>query len=261
MPIQAIEPQRLYRQIGDQLRALIAAGEFAPGTRLPAERTLASELGVSRPSLREALIALEVEGYVEVRKGSGIYVCETLGHPNVGLDLTGEEAPLELIRARRLVEGEVAAAAARLGRKAQFDLVEDAIDRMQAAAERGVNPLDADRLFHVRVAEASGNSVLIGLVRRLFDARMGPLFDKLERHFETPAVWAHAIEEHRAVLKALRARDPGAARAAMRRHMDVAFKRLTSSLTTRVGARGKPVQRPAPVKRKGARSRAAVARL
>ncbi len=74
MPFQAIEPRRLYRQIADQLRALIEAGEFRVGTRLPPERDLALKMGVSRPSVREALIALEVEGLVEVRMGSGIYV-------------------------------------------------------------------------------------------------------------------------------------------------------------------------------------------
>jgi DNA-binding FadR family transcriptional regulator len=176
--------------------------------------------------------------------GSGIYVCETPAAQGLRLDLAGEEAPLELIRARRIVEGEVAASAARVGRKPQFDAIEDAIDRMQADADRGVNPLDADRLFHVRVAEASGNSVLVGLVRRLFDARMGPLFDKLDRHFETPEVWAQAIEEHREVLKALRARNPAAARTAMRRHMSIAFRRLTSSLTAaRKPRRSKAVKR------------------
>ena len=74
MPLQLVEPQRLYRQIAEQLRALIGKGEFAVGTRLPAERDLAKQLGVSRPSVREALIALEVEGWVEVRIGSGVYV-------------------------------------------------------------------------------------------------------------------------------------------------------------------------------------------
>ena len=72
MPLQTVEPQRLYRQIAEQLRQLIASGEFAVGARLPAERELASQLGVSRPSVREALIALEVEGIIEVRTGSGI---------------------------------------------------------------------------------------------------------------------------------------------------------------------------------------------
>ena len=74
MPLQTIEPQRLYRQIAEQLRGLMNTGEFGVGSRLPAERDLATQLGVSRPSVREALIALEVEGVIEVRTGSGIYV-------------------------------------------------------------------------------------------------------------------------------------------------------------------------------------------
>jgi DNA-binding transcriptional regulator YhcF (GntR family) len=74
MPIQAIEPRRLYLQIADQIRSMITVGEFPPGSRLPAERELAKRFGVSRPSMREALIALEVEGYVDVRPGSGILV-------------------------------------------------------------------------------------------------------------------------------------------------------------------------------------------
>jgi DNA-binding FadR family transcriptional regulator len=231
MPIQAIESQRLYRQISSQLRTLILDGEFPVGSRLPAERNLAVQLGVSRPSLREALIALEVEGYIEVRMGSGIYVCEPPSPSSGGFDLSGEEGPLELIRARAVVEGEIAAIAAKTGRKPQFDAVEEAIEMMEAAASAGVTPIDADRLFHLRIAEATGNSVLVGVVGRLFDARLGPLFDQLHSHFETPEVWAQAIAEHREVLKALRAKDPALARAAIQKHMDIAYKRLTSSLT------------------------------
>ena len=74
MPLQTIEPQRLYRQIAEQLRLRMGQSEFAAGARLPAERDLAKQLGVSRPTVREALIALEVEGWVEVRSGSGVYV-------------------------------------------------------------------------------------------------------------------------------------------------------------------------------------------
>ena len=74
MPIHAVESRRLYRQIADQIAALIEKGEYGAGSRLPPERDLAKQLGVRRPSVREALIALEVEGYVEVRVGSGVYV-------------------------------------------------------------------------------------------------------------------------------------------------------------------------------------------
>lgn len=245
MPIHSIEPQRLYRQISAQLRTLIQAGEFPVGSRLPAERDLSVQLGVSRPSLREALIALEVEGYIEVRMGSGIYVCEPPSSVDAGFDLSGEEGPLELIRARALVEGEVAALAARSGRKAQFDAIEEAIAQMAAEAAAGIKPLDADRLFHVRVAQATGNSVLVGVVRRLFDLRLGPLFDQLNSHFETPEVWAQAIAEHREVLAALRRKDPELARAVMQRHMDIAYRRLTSSLTrARKRAAGTPGAAP-----------------
>jgi DNA-binding FadR family transcriptional regulator len=232
MPIQAIEPQRLYRQISNQLRELIIGGEFPVASRLPSERELSAQLGVSRPSLREALIALEVEGYIEVRMGSGIYVCEPPAQPAKGFDLSGEEGPLELIQARSLLEGEVAAAAAKLGKKRHFDAIREAIDQMEADALAGVKPLDADRSFHVRIAEATGNSVLVGVVRRMFDLRLGQLFDQLHSHFETPDVWAQAIAEHRAVLDALRAKDPERAREAMRHHMDVAYRRLSSSLTS-----------------------------
>jgi DNA-binding FadR family transcriptional regulator len=244
MPIQAIEPQRLYRQISGQLRSLIRSGEFPIGSRLPSERDLSVQLGVSRPSLREALIALEVEGYIEVRMGSGIYVCEPPAAATDGYDFSGEEGPLELIRARALLEGEIAALAAKTGRKRHFDAVEKAIDAMEADAAAGVQPLDADRLFHIRVAEATGNSVLVGVVRRLFDARTGPLFDQLHSHFETPDVWADAVAEHRAVLAALRAKDPLAARAAMQRHMQIGYRRLTSSLL-KAPKKAKAAQEPA----------------
>src|SRR5215813_6700324 len=102
MPIQAVDNRRLYRQIADQIAALIEGGEYAAGARLPPERDLARQLGVSRPSVREALIALEVEGYVEVRVGSGVYV---LGkQPKAArAALPADSGPFELIKARSLI--------------------------------------------------------------------------------------------------------------------------------------------------------------
>ena len=110
MPLQSIETRRLYQQIAQQLQQLILAGEFAPGSRLPAERELATQLGVSRPSVREALIALEVEGWVEVRTGSGVYVLERSARTGERLPVNAW-GPLEVIRARRVIEGEIAALA------------------------------------------------------------------------------------------------------------------------------------------------------
>src|SRR5258705_10923586 len=107
MPIQTIEPRRLYRQIADQLRGLVERGEYAVGSRLPTERELADMLGVSRPTVREALIALEVEGRLRIRVGSGIYV--NAQQPiEAGPAPTPIEGPFEVLRARAFVESAVA---------------------------------------------------------------------------------------------------------------------------------------------------------
>jgi DNA-binding FadR family transcriptional regulator len=228
VPLQTLEPKRLYRQIADQLRTLIASGEFAVGARLPAERDLAQQLGVSRPSVREALIALEVEGRVEVRTGSGVYVLDRSARRAVPVEALGW-GPLELIRARRVVEGETAALAAQSAKRADRDAIAGALDEMRALAARGVMPLDADRAFHVAIVQASGNAVLIETVQGFLDSRLGPLFKRLGGHFETGKSWQSAIAEHEAIAAAIMARDPDAARAAMHEHMDRAHQRFSVS--------------------------------
>ena len=231
MPIQAVENRRLYRQIADQIASLVESGEYKPGERLPAERVLATQLGVSRPSVREALIALEVEGYVEVRVGSGVYVTNTGAGVGRNAALPADSGPFELIRARWLIEGECAAQAAREGSRAQLRSIEDALADMvhEHGTKKSVMPLAADRLFHLRIAEASGNSAFVLLVKTLWDQRTGPLFMQLENHFTTDATWVTAIKEHREIVNAIVKRDPKAARAAMRRHMDNAAKRFSKS--------------------------------
>ena len=226
MRLQVVEPRRLYRQIADQLRTLIGKGEVAPGARLPAERDLARQLGVSRPSLREALIALEVEGLLDVRVGSGIYVSQADAHGR-GAEIAGAYGPFEVIRARSLIEGECAALAARHGTAAQLRGIRRAHADLQKEAKRHHNPLDADRAFHVAIAQATGNSALELVVQTLWDQRVGPLYRALEIKLEYPAMAAETLGEHQAVLDAILARAPAAARAAMRRHMDQTRKRYS----------------------------------
>jgi DNA-binding FadR family transcriptional regulator len=231
MPLQAVEPQRLYRQIAEQLRSLITAGEFPPGSRLPAERDLANQLGVSRPSVREALIALEVEGWVEVRGGSGVYVLDRPGQLNGHAKKVPatEWGPLELIRARRVIEGEIASIAATHATRKQVKAIREAIDWMKQDADRNVAPLDGDRAFHTAIAEACDNAVLLETVQAFWDARHGPLFTRLGGYFETQASWRKAIAEHEAVLAAIEAHDAAAARAAMQNHMDKSHTRFSAS--------------------------------
>jgi GntR family transcriptional repressor for pyruvate dehydrogenase complex len=229
MPLQAVENRRLYRQIADQIAALIERGEYGVGERLPPERDLAKHLGVSRPSVREALIALEVEGYVEVRVGSGVYVKSPNPAGARADPLPEDSGPFELIRARWLIESECAALAAKEATRAQVRAMEEALDQMEADRERGSMPLASDRVFHLRLAEASGNSALALVVKTLWDQRTGPLFLRLEHHFDTPALWSTAISEHRDIVAAIARHDAGGARAAMRKHMNRAAKRFSTS--------------------------------
>ena len=228
MPLQAVDNRRLYRQIADQITALIDKGEYGAGARLPPERDLAKQLGVSRPSVREALIALEVEGYVDVRVGSGVYVVGPRPARRTEA-LPADSGPFELIKARWLIEAECAAFAAKAATKAQVRAMEEALEQMEDDRGKGAMPLDADRLFHLRIAEGSGNSALALVVKTLWDQRMGPLFLRLEHHFDTPELWGVAIREHRDIVAAIARHDASGARAAMRRHMDHAARRFSKS--------------------------------
>ncbi len=229
MPFQSIEPRRLYRQIAEQIRGLIRSGEYPAGARLPPERDLAKQLGVSRPSVREALIALEVEGLVEVRIGSGIYVKGPARDSDE--DPTAVHAvagPFELLRARYVIESECAALAAKSAKKAQIAAIEDAATQMQDEFDADTQPLAGDRLFHVRIAEATGNGALVAVIKMLWEERTGALYKQLEHHYDSPALWTAAMAEHRAVLNAITSHNATGARTAMQRHLNQAYKRFST---------------------------------
>ncbi len=229
MPFQSIEPRRLYRQIADQIRTLIKSGEYAAGARLPPERDLAKQLGVSRPSVREALIALEVEGLVDVRIGSGIYVQRGGNGARVGDAGEAAAGPFELLRARYVIESECAALAAKSAKKAQVRAIDEALELMQRELDGGEDvPLIGDRLFHMRIAEATGNGALVAVVKMLWDERTGPLYKQLEVHYDSHALWERALAEHRAVFKAIAEKDANGARSAMQRHLNHAYKRFST---------------------------------
>ncbi|WP_288426658.1 FadR/GntR family transcriptional regulator [uncultured Agrobacterium sp.] len=219
-----IEPRRLYQQVADQIRELIEGGEFQPGTRLPAERELAQKLGVSRPSLREALIALEIDGSVEIRMGSGVYVLpEQASQPTRTKSLG--ESPSELMQARSTLEGATILLAASRIDAAALSALRANLDEMRGDIEAGRKPLDQDRKFHTIIAEQSGNSVLARLVADLFDERHSPISAQLRVKFEDKDTWAFALQEHEAILAALEAKDPLLAQAAMHIHLESSRRR------------------------------------
>jgi len=220
-----VEPRRLYQQIADQIRELIDRGGFEAGTRLPPERDLAQQLGVSRPSLREALIALDVEGRVEVRSGSGVFVSSTQPEPTPQRTAAMGESPSQLMEARSVIEGEVVVLACARITDERLARLRKLLKGMEAEIDRRRARVDLDREFHLTLAEVAGNAVLSRLVGELFDERHSPISAKISSRFESTRTWRVALKEHEAILKAVEARDPIAAQAAMRAHLQASAQR------------------------------------
>ncbi|MDO1582949.1 FadR/GntR family transcriptional regulator [Rhizobium oryzicola] len=216
-------PKRLYQQIADQVRQLIQNGQYPAGSRLPPERELAQTLGVSRPSLREALIALEIDGTIEIRMGSGIYALSPAKTSNGQRSLG--ESPTELMQARAVIESAVIAKAAAAVTDSFIEALSAILDSMRAEIAEGRKPIDQDRQFHLTIAEQAGNSVLADIVANLFDERHSPMSDHMRGRFETPETWFAALQEHEAILTALDMRDPLAAQAAMHAHLTASRRR------------------------------------
>ena len=210
------DTRRLYQQVADEIRGLIRTGQFPPLSRPPRQSAnWPSSLGVSRPSLREALIALEIEGSVEIRMGSGVYVClPAEPEPAAAPGEAGVfgESPSELMAARVAIEGAVVImACARMSSEA-LDEIAQALERMRVAVEAGRSPLDDDRAFHLAIATRAGNSVLTRIVGELFDERHSRISMRISRRFETRETWVAALAEHEAILAALEAAEPLAGR-------------------------------------------------
>lgn len=238
MPLKVIESRRLYRQIADQIRSLINAGEFPIGTRLPSERDLADLMNVSRPSVREALIALEVEGLISIAIGSGIYVRaqSALGNDRASSD-GAFEGPFEVLHAREIVEASIASEAATLARPDHVACLDDVLARMGASSNDNKRRIALDREFHVAIALILDNAVLAELVEQLFNKRIGRYFERLASYFENEDTWARALAEHRSIRDAIATKDPQAASQAMRRHLRLSQDRFS-------GAFGEPALPP-----------------
>lgn len=238
MPVQPVHPTRLYRQVAEQIARLIDSGEFGVGDRLPAERDLCVRLGVSRPSLREALIALEVEKVVEVRMGSGIYVLPPpLRREPLAAGTTAPAAaepvalgPFDVVRARHLLEAEIVAQAARHASPEQIAAIGAALEQLRGCEVGRPEQVAGDRRFHLSLAEASGNPAYVLMLDLLWQHRTTPLYYQLENHFQSAAVWRKAMAEHEAIYAAVAARDASGAVRAMQDHLRHAENRMASKL-------------------------------
>jgi DNA-binding FadR family transcriptional regulator len=212
--------RRMFWQIAEKIEGLIDSGLYPPGSRLPPERELAETFDVSRPTIREAIIALEVMQRVEVKTSSGVYVLENKQEKDK--DSSVNVSAFELTQARALVEGEAAALAA-------LSITEDelvALSNTLDAMEKGIEAEKADREFHLIISKATKNNAILLAVEKFWNLR------------DTQSTIKHAyssvcsqsdkdrLEEHRAIYVALKERNTQAARAAMHAH----FNRLINAL-------------------------------
>jgi GntR family uxuAB operon transcriptional repressor len=214
----ALSPEpRLYRVVADRIQSLISDEKIQSGERLPSERDLAAKLGVSRASLREAILALELGGVLEVRGGSGVYVSEK---QDVDAELSEVgPGPFEVLSARRLIESEIAAIAARVATDGAIDSILKAVLEMEKHHANYASNEHADREFHMSIARATGNSALVGTVEYLWNQR-GRLWNRLKEHFQTEELRQLTLTDHRNILEAIAAHDPAEARRAMRAHLE-----------------------------------------
>jgi len=240
MPSTNTEQQntRRYVVIGKELREQLANNVYQVGERLPTEREIAETYGVSRTVIREAIIMLEIEGLVEVRKGSGVYVTNlpsdnvlfNNSHNEVDTNnlisafsgLTGTDiGPFELLQARQLIESNIAEFAALQITKAEIDAIKKVLQEEKRALEIGDNREDYDRQFHILVAEATKNTFFSDVVKLMWRMRLeSKMWAQLHTHIDTIDYRKTWLNEHALILSALQKKDAVAAKKAMWQHFE-----------------------------------------
>ena len=225
MPFQRVQSEKLAHAVVTQIELLILRGILRPGERLPSERELSERLGVSRPSLREAVAELQERGLLATRAGAGIYVADVLGSAFspalVELFATHDEALFDYIGFRRDMEGLAAERAARLASDTDLAVIDTIFRKMEAAHQKR-NPSDEARLdaeFHLSIIEASHNVVMLHMMRAMFDLLREGVFYNRQMMFKQRTTRELLLDQHRAINEALQARDAAAARAAAEAHL------------------------------------------
>lgn len=225
MPFQKVQTEKLSIAVVRQIELLILRGILRPGERLPAERELAERLGVSRPSLRDAIADLQSQGLLTAKAGSGIYVAEVLGSAFspalIRLFGSHDEAVFDYLSFRRDMEGLAAERAARLGSESDLKVVQTIFAKMEAAHTRNATEDEAqlDAQFHMAIIEASHNVVMLHMMRSMFDLLRQGVFYNRQMMFRQQTTREAILDQHRAINTALQARDPAAARAAVDMHL------------------------------------------
>jgi GntR family transcriptional repressor for pyruvate dehydrogenase complex len=232
MPFETIKPAKVSDAIVNQIERLILEGTLKPGDRLPAERELAQELNVSRPSLREALLKLESKGLLQSRRGGGTYVIDiiapTLTDPLVHLLKNHPEATFDILELRHALEEVAAYFAAIRHTDADREILRRRFAALAATHEGEHDPLrdaEADTEFHLAIADASHNVVLMHIMRGLFNLLRSSICGSLEKLYTQAGNYEIVHNHHSEIMHAVLKRNPESARRAA--HLHLAFVEAT----------------------------------
>ena len=233
MPFTPVQPEKLSTAVTRQIEKLILRGILRPGERLPSERELSERLGVSRPSLRDAVAELQDKGLLTTKAGAGIYVANVLGSAFsdalVNLFANHREAVADYVSFRKDLEGLAAERAARHASDTDLRVVQTIFDKMEAAHQKR-DPSDEARLdadFHLSIIEASHNVVMLHMMRSMYQLLQQGVFYNRQTMFKQRTTREMLLDQHRAINDALQNRDPAGARAAVEAHLSYVAQSLS----------------------------------
>jgi len=242
MNTEFVGTSRRFRQVAEQIEDLISSGEWNVGDRLPAERELIKRFEVSRTVLREALIVLELRGFVEIRVGAGTFVRRASSNFESATANTSIDAakPFDILLARRIVEAEVARLAALTATPEDLAKMKAALDQMAHDKAPYMMRHVSDRVFHQAIAEATRNAALIFVVTAYWDKYRQCIVEHASEIARRPENHEPAVADHRAIYQCIAERDAAGAAAAMKAHLDRVGRFLSSQPDTDLASNVSP---------------------
>ncbi|KJK50573.1 GntR family transcriptional regulator [Lentzea aerocolonigenes] len=221
---EALRPMvksRLYEQVLERLRAYVTEAGLKAGDKLPAERELAASLGVSRASVKQAIVVLEVQGLVEARHGGGTYlVRDTLDVEPVEQLVERRKRLPEVLEAREALETKLAELAAERRTEDELDAIRASLDFMHEEIVDGGFGVEGDRRFHAAVTAAAHSSLLADFMKAI----AGQITESRNESLRQPGRPHRSLAQHTAIYEAIAAGDPKKAAAAMRKHVRTVAK-------------------------------------
>jgi DNA-binding FadR family transcriptional regulator len=218
-----VQTKKVYMKIVEQIRDLVREGRLKPGDKLPPEQVLAEKFGTSRPSVREALSALEMLGIIESRGGRGNFIKETPRSPlyeQEVVELEEEESPFEVLEARKAVETEIADLAAKKATQEDIDAIYKSLHQMEEAVNNIPEMMAFDREFHLSIARAAHNNLLFSMMTYLSNLLKEKLWVKMkEKTWNLPGYPQKYLKDHTEIFNAIKNKDGKDARKRVHHHL------------------------------------------